>query len=93
MMWALLAIILAVTAAMILGTRSPNRMPPRAGDERFDPGVADDAPPEEPTIAALIRDNPVEALRRYGTSDDAARLIEEGRGDELKGLGWRDPNG
>lgn len=36
MMWALVAIILAVTAAMILGTRSPNRMPPRDGDERFD---------------------------------------------------------
>lgn len=35
----------------------------------------------------------LEQLQRHGTSDDAARLIAEGRGDELKGLGWHDPEG
>lgn len=43
----------------------------------------------EPDASALALDDPLEALTRYGTADDAARLAEQGV--DLSGLGYRPP--
>jgi hypothetical protein len=43
---------------------------------------------EEDIIDLVARDAP-EALRRYGTPEVAEWLEQQGRGDELRGLGYR----
>ena len=53
--------------------------------------VQDRPPPVDEDPCELALNDPVEALLRYGINDDATRLIAEGRGDDLSGLGWRDP--
>lgn len=46
------------------------------------------APDGEDPLDLLDRDAP-EALARYGTPETAAWLEAQGRGDELRGLGYR----
>ena len=75
-----LLIILALVALAAAAVRgdSPSA-PPRP--TRPDPLVLDERPSE-----LALRD-PVEALRRYGTPADAARLAEQGQ--DLSALGYR----
>ena len=47
--------------------------------------------PDERSASELAADDPVEALLRYGTTDDAARLADQGV--DLGGLGYRSHDG
>ena len=51
--------------------------------------ITADPDPDEPTPSELALEDPLEALRRYGTPDDAARL--SGQGVDLGALGYRPP--
>ncbi len=59
------------------------------------PGKMRAAPPletaneDEHALDLLARDAPA-ALARYGTPEAAQMLEEQGRGDELRGLGYRE---
>ena len=55
--------------------------PARPADSRR-PTIEPDAPADEPLWTA-------EALQKYGTPETAADLNEQGRADELRGLGYR----
>jgi len=59
-------------------TRPPLMIPPP-----IDPGADEESPVE------LSQRDPVEAMLRYGTPEDAARLI--GQGVDLSTLGYRPP--
>ncbi|WP_230279228.1 hypothetical protein [Croceicoccus sp. Ery15] len=52
---------------------------------------ADSLPPTGPLPDAAQDDElwTVDALQKYGTPDTAADLYEQGRADELRGLGYR----
>lgn len=73
MIWALL--IVGVFVVGVIGAATSNR-----------PHIVSPADPDSPE--ELLRRDPAQALARYGTPADAERLIAEGRGDELRGLGW-----
>jgi hypothetical protein len=75
MIWlALLFAILVMGAIGVAMSASPRATPQPERDR--------DSP------EALVRRDPAQALARYGTPADAERLVAEGRGDELRGLGW-----
>ena len=75
--WLLAAVAVAVVIGM-LAPRSVRAAPPPTADDHAE------------TCGA--QGDQVELLRRYGTADDAARLIADGRGDDLAGLGYRADN-
>jgi len=66
----------ALTAAAFAPAQKRRARPPRPSEPAEDP------------LDLLARDAP-EALLRYGTSDTARYLDEQGRADELRGLGYR----
>lgn len=51
---------------------------------------ADAAPPPRDTVLDEIERDPVHALARYGTPEDAERLIAQGI--DLEALGYRPPD-
>lgn len=79
----LLGIGLITGLALLLGSSTARlgRTPARRLPRRPEPQI------EEETIAELIASDPIEALRRYGTPQDAARLAE--RGVNLAALGYK----
>jgi len=82
LLWIILGI-LAVLLVAGLAAGSPakprQRAAPLLAEEDF-----------ETPLEMLERDAPG-ALARYGTAETAQWLIEQGRGDELHGLGYRGP--
>jgi hypothetical protein len=75
-------IILGGGIAALLAASFAPRSPARARPSRL-------IEPEEDPLDLLARDAP-QALLRYATSETAAWLEEQGRGDELRGLGYRE---
>ena len=79
----LLILALVALAAAVVQQGGPDARPlPRSS---VPPPFDDDESPSE----LALRD-PVEALRRYGTPADAARLTEQG--NDLSALGYRPPH-
>ncbi len=74
-------ILLVLAIAIGVALSASRRSPP---DEHLPSLLADDRSPSE-----LAAEDPVAALLRYGTPDDAARLKEQGV--DLGGLGYRAP--
>ena len=68
--------------AIVIGVALASRRSPPA--EHLPSSLADDLSPSELAVV-----DPVEALLRYGTPDDVARLGEQGI--DLGGLGYRSP--
>ncbi len=81
MLW---PISIAVIVVLALGLGASARREPQP--RRFAPL---DPPPEDETPSELALRDPVEALLRYGTPADAARLAEQGV--DLGALGHRPP--
>lgn len=77
----LLLFSIAVIGIGVAVGQSPDRRGPNS--------VAPPEPSEEPTPSEFALQDPVEALRRYGTPADAARLAEQGV--DLTALGYRPP--
>jgi len=70
---------IAIVVLVMLGARHRNRIAPPLSLP----------PPDERSPSALAADDPVEALLRYGSPEDAARLNEQGV--DLGELGYRPP--
>ena len=70
---------LGIVLLIVLGARHRNRSAPPLSLP----------PPDEPSPSELAADDPVEALLRYGTPEDAARLKEQGV--DPGELGYRPP--
>ncbi|MEO5972578.1 MAG: hypothetical protein ABIP91_04355 [Sphingomicrobium sp.] len=81
MLW---PISIAVIVVLALGLGASARRPPQPrGPAPLDP------PPDDQTPSEIALDDPLEALLRYGTPADAARLAEQGV--DLAALGHRPP--
>jgi hypothetical protein len=72
------ALLVAVTGKPVAAPRKKRAAPP--------PAIMDE---DEDALDLLARDAPA-ALARYGTPEVAQMLEEQGRGDELRGLGYRE---
>jgi hypothetical protein len=84
----LLVAVVVLIAAVGLGSARPRQARPERISPRQTP--APSSMPDEPTPTVLALDDPVEALLRYGTPADAARLAEQGV--DLAALGYRAPS-
>lgn len=75
-----LGLVIIVGFTALLAGSTSSRQPPRGRPRRSTNDTGGES------VTELASRDPVEALRRYGTSDDAARLSQQGV--DLGGLGY-----